>query len=35
MQAQFAAFTVEPFVKKKIEDGGKSWGILLDGLAEL
>jgi hypothetical protein len=35
MQAQFAVFIVEPFVKQKIGAGGKRWGILLDGLDEL
>jgi hypothetical protein len=35
MQAQFTAFIVEPFVEKRIGEGGKRWGILLDGLDEL
>jgi hypothetical protein len=35
MQAQFTNFIVEPFVERKIGEGGKRWGILLDGLDEL
>ncbi|XP_006457227.1 hypothetical protein AGABI2DRAFT_123095 [Agaricus bisporus var. bisporus H97] len=35
MEEQFKAFIVKPFVENKIGAGGKSWGILLDGLDEL
>ncbi|XP_006457304.1 hypothetical protein AGABI2DRAFT_212634 [Agaricus bisporus var. bisporus H97] len=35
MEEQFKAFIVKPFVEKKIGAGGKTWGILLDGLDEL
>ncbi|EKM77158.1 hypothetical protein AGABI1DRAFT_130575 [Agaricus bisporus var. burnettii JB137-S8] len=31
----FMVFIVEPFVEKKLGDGGNRWGILLDGLDEL
>ncbi|XP_006457231.1 hypothetical protein AGABI2DRAFT_181533 [Agaricus bisporus var. bisporus H97] len=32
---QFRAFIFEPFAEKKVGAGGKTWGILLDGLDEL
>ncbi|XP_006457234.1 hypothetical protein AGABI2DRAFT_229563, partial [Agaricus bisporus var. bisporus H97] len=35
MEEQFKAFIVKPFVEKKIRVGGKTWGVLLDGLDEL
>jgi hypothetical protein len=35
MEAQFAAFIVEPFVERMVEANGKRWSILLDGLDEL
>ncbi|XP_006457238.1 hypothetical protein AGABI2DRAFT_123107 [Agaricus bisporus var. bisporus H97] len=35
MEEQFRAFIIKPFVEKKIGEGGKAWGILLDGLDEL
>jgi hypothetical protein len=35
MKEQFKTFIIEPFVERKIDADGKTWGILLDGLDEL
>ncbi|EKM75249.1 hypothetical protein AGABI1DRAFT_64748, partial [Agaricus bisporus var. burnettii JB137-S8] len=35
MEEQFKMFIVKPFVENKIGAGGKTWGVLLDGLDEL